>query len=111
MSIVTRDSLQSMLTNPNPSYVAKVVGRALVALFQYQTASEKSSNTTDNQNGVGFAGCDAYSGSMTAKYFMKHGTLADWQVAKWTKIQKNGYARLCKYSNQLNKIAEDKASK
>jgi hypothetical protein len=87
----------------------ETVGRALVAIFRAgQTEDERAGNTTDVLNGVGFSGADARSASITAKYFIKHGTLQDWQVEQWTKPAKNGYPRLCKYVKQLNAIAESK---
>lgn len=106
---VTKESLQQMLNNTNPKYVEAVVGRALVAIFNYQTSSEQVANTTKEHNGVGFAGCDARSGSMTAKYYLKHKRLEQWMIDKWTKISETTqYARLCKYHTQLNKIAQQK---
>lgn len=105
-TIVTRDSLQAMLNDSNATKVMHIVGRALTAIFQYQTENEKVSNDTKDLNGVGFAGCDGRSGSLTAKSYLKHKTLQPWQVERWTKLsEKTGYARLCKYHNQLNTIA------
>ena len=107
-AIVTRESIQKMLENPNKDYVKAVVGRALVAIFNNQTESEKSANSTDVDNGIGFSGADARSGTLTAKSYLKNRTLADWQVERWTKPSKNGFARLTKYAKQLNAIAEAK---
>lgn len=107
--IVTRQSLQAMLDNDNPEYVARVVGRALVAIFNNQTTDEKSGNTTEVDNGIGFSGADARTGSLGAKSYMKNKTLLDWQVAQWTRRGKNGYSRLTKYAKQLNTIALRKA--
>ena len=105
--IVTRDSLVALLAK-NPE---RVVGRALVAIFKAgQTESERSGNTAEVFNGVGFSGADARSASITAKYFIKHGKLLDWQVEQWTKPAKNGYPRLCKYAKQLDAIAQAKAA-
>ena len=103
--VVTRDTLRTMLRNPNPSYVEAVVGRALVALLQRQTDDEVRANDTRVNNGVGFSGADARSGTLTAKTFSRDGKLLDWQVARWTKLAKNGYPRLAKYAKQLNEIA------
>ena len=104
---VTRDSLVALLAR-NPELV---VGRALVAIFKSgQTESERSGNTAEVFNGIGFSGADARSGSITAKYFIKHGKLLDWQVEQWTKPAKNGYPRLCKYVKQLDAIAQAKAA-
>jgi len=106
--LVTRDSLRSMLSNPDRAYVERVVGRALVALLRRQTQDEQRVNTTNVHNTIGFSGADAYGGSLTAKSFMKNGGLLDWQLAKWTKVARNGYPRLCKYARQLNEIALSK---
>ena len=108
MAIVTRESLQAMLDKEDQQYVTLVVGRALVALFQNQTESEKAGNSTEVDNGIGFSGADARSGTLTAKTFLKRKTLEAWQVERWTKPSKNGYARLTKYAKQLNTIAERK---
>lgn len=110
MNIVTRDSLQKMLDNDNPQYVAKVIGRALVALLKNQTEDERATNLTNENNGVGFTGVDARSATLTAKSFMKKGTLEDWQIEKWTRKGKNGYSRLTKYHKQLNIIAMNKVA-
>lgn len=103
--VVTRDSLRTMLENPNRKYVEAVVGRALVALLDRQTADEQASADTRVVNGIGFTGADAYSGTLTAKSYRARKALVDWQLEKWTKPAKNGYPRLCKYARQLNEIA------
>jgi len=108
MSDVTRESLNTMLHNENPRYVQTVIGRALWALFLRQTEDEQNSNDTHQNNSIGFSGADGKSGSLTAKYWMKHKRLEDWMVAKWMKPARNGYPRLCKYVKQLNEIAEAK---
>ena len=108
--LVTRDSLRTMLRNPNRSYVEAVVGRALVALLQRQTADEQERADTRTVNGVGFTGFDAYSGTLTAKSYSRRKALVDWQIEKWTKPAKNGYPRLCKYARQLNEIALEKGA-
>ncbi len=109
MNIVTKDTLNTMLSNPNPSYVMHVVGRALVGIYSNQTADEQMQNSTTRHNGIGFAGCDARSGSLTAKFYLKHKRLEDWMVNNWLKVNsKTTYPRLCKYHNQLNQIAQTK---
>ena len=103
--IVTRDSIRNMLNNDNRAYVEAVIGRALLALLDRQTEDEKIAADPRVWNAVGFSGADAKSGTLTAKFFAKHGKLLDWQVDKWMKKAKNGYPRLCKYAKQLNEIA------
>lgn len=109
--IVTRESLQKMLDDGDIAKVERVVGRALMAIFEYQTADEKQTNATKEHNNVGFSGPDAKSGSLTAKSFRRNGKLELWQIQKWTKKGENGYSRLTKYWNQLNHIAIAKAAK
>lgn len=104
-TIVTKESLESMLENPNRKFVETVVGRALVVLFNRQTESEKATSTTKENNNIGFTGFDAKSGSITAKYYLKHKRLEDWQIEKWTKTMKGGYPKLCSYHRQLNEAA------
>lgn len=109
LTLVTKESLQNMLDEANFDRQQHIIGRALVAIFSRQTASEQSALQTDEDNGVGFAGCDATGGSLTAKSYMKRKALLQWQVDKWTKVSPtSGFARICKYANQLNQIANEK---
>jgi len=108
---VTRDSLQKMLDDADERKKQVIIGRALVAIFTRQTEMEKNVNGTHVTNNVGFSSADARSGSLTAKYFMKHGKLTEWQVNKWLSPIKTNYSRICKYARQLNEIAEEKALK
>ena len=110
-AIVTKDSLKTMLENSNKEFVARVVGKALVHIFNRQTESEKADSATKVDNGIGFTGADAFSGTMTAKYFLKHNKLESWQVDKWLKQDKKGYPRLCKYHKQINEEAAKKATR
>jgi hypothetical protein len=105
--IVTKDSLLAML-NAGREKQIRVIGRALVVLLDRQVADEKNSNTTKYDNGIGFTPGDAFHGSVTAKYFVKHKTLADWMVDRWMKPCSNGTPRIAKYSRQLNEAANAK---
>jgi hypothetical protein len=106
--IVSKESLAAMLADPAKR--SKVIGRALVALLARQVDDEQVSADTRYHNGIGFAPCDAYSGTLTAKYFRRHGSLLDWQVDKWMQPSgASGNPRLLKYSRQLNEIANEKA--
>jgi len=108
--IVTKESLRKMLETHDDALRARIVGKALVVIFKNQTATEQRSNLTEQNNGIGFTGADARGGCLTAKSFIKNGTLLDWQVAKWTRPAKDGFPRLCKYYRQLNAAAEAKAA-
>jgi hypothetical protein len=106
--LVTQESLQAMLDNPDQVYVAHVIGRALVGLLKRQTDAEQASNATQVHNNIGFTGADGRSGSLTAKSYLKRNGLQDWQIERWVKRGKNGYSRLTKYAKQLNEIANEK---
>ena len=99
--IVTRESINAMLLNPRLRI--HVIGRALTGLLERQTNAEKISLATHVDNGIGFTGADARSGTLTAKSYLKNGTLEAWQVARWMKPN-----RLAKYHRQLNEIALQK---
>ncbi len=106
--IVTRDSIAKALRNPNPKYVHAFIGRALLALLDRQTEDEKRAADTRVWNAVGFSSADAKAGTLTAKFYAKHGCLLEWQVRKWSKPARSGYPRLAKYHKQLNEIALEK---
>ena len=108
MAIVTKQSMIKVLTSNNEALKEHYIGRALVGLFNRQVTDEQSSNTTRIVNSRGFASSDAYDGSLTAKHYIKHGKLLDWQVKRWTRDFR-GAPRLSKYHAQLNEIAEQKA--
>ena len=106
--LVTRDSLQKLFDND--TIACQAVGRALVVLFNRQTTDEKAANSTRLFNGRGFTSADARSGTITAKYFLKHKTLQQWQIDRWTKRERSGYSRLTKYWRQLDEAAAAKRS-
>lgn len=99
------DGMIAKLSSEKPEKLGQFVGRALVVLFKNQTEAEKATNTTKVWNNMGFAGGDAYSGSLSAKSFLKYGELKDWQIEKWTKKNAKGRSRLAKYHAQLNRAA------
>lgn len=103
-AIVTKESLTLMIQQADQVKRGHIIGRALLVLFRRQTAAEQRSNTTNNDNGIGFASCDAKQGSIGAKTYMKHGHLFDHQIEYWTKTTKGSY-RICKYHRQLNEAA------
>jgi len=86
----------------------EVIGRTLVAIFKNQTQEERSNNVTRFHNGIGFTGTDGRIGAITAKYYLKHGTLLDWQIRNWTLPNRKGTPRIVKYADQLDKIAKQK---
>lgn len=86
------------------------MGRALVHLFNRQTFDEKESNDAKHDNGVGFTSGDARKGTITAKYYLKHKKLEDWQRNYWLDRDAKGRSRLGKYYRQIKEEAEKKRS-
>jgi hypothetical protein len=107
MTIVTREYMQARIERNGPD-LAQFIGRALVHLLRRQTQAEQEANTTSNYNERGFTPADAFTGCISAKYFLKHGTLLDWQIKKWTKPNAKGVARISKYWRQLDEEAKAK---
>lgn len=102
---VTKEWVQNYIDTQPKSKVVHMVGRALKVLLERQTQDEKLSNNTHEKNGRGFNKADSRSGCLSAKSYMKNGTLADWQVQQWTRLDANGYPRIAKYHRQLNEAA------
>lgn len=102
---ITKQVLEIMITEADVERKARIIGRACLALFRRQTEDEKAANTTTHTNRKGFTQSDARQGSITAKYFIKHGTLQDWQVAQWVRQEARGNMRISKYWRQLDEEA------
>lgn len=101
-TIVTREWLAAKVAeNPN-----RVIARAIMAIYKRQTIDEQQSATTSKRNGIGFTGADANLGTRCAKHFIKHGELERWMINIWRKPVKNGFPKICKYTKQLNHIAQ-----
>lgn len=101
--IVTKEWLAAKVA-ANPSHV---IGRALLAIYNNQTAQEQSFTSTVQRNGIGFSKPDARIGSIGARMF-KAKKLEPWVIAIWQKPAKDGLPRICKYADQLNMIANAK---
>lgn len=84
--------LTLICTNPH------AVGRAMVALYNRQTESEKSTDSTRENNGRGFASCDARLGSYYARWVLAGKTLTGGHLLK-----ARGMA--LKYRGQLLEVA------
>lgn len=108
--MVTKQSIEGMISQASLEKQAHIIGRACMALFKRQTEDEKVSNGTKHFNQRGFTPADARQGSITAKYYIKHRALQDWQIAQWTKIESRGNMRIAKYWRQLAEEAAAKAA-
>ena len=107
--IITKEYLTDLITDGTPRSV-KAIGKALVHIMNRQREDEKQNTTTNYNNGIGFTPADARSGTLTAFYFLKHGTLLDWQIEKWVSPNAKGTPRLAKYWKQLDEVAQLKAA-
>lgn len=96
------------LINRGDTVAMHAIGRALVHLLRRQTEDEQQSNHTRHLNGRGFTAGDGRKGAITAKYYLKHGRLLDWQIQQWLEHDARGLQRIGKYYQQ---IAEEAAKK
>ena len=108
--MLTKSSLVTMIETADQEKLARIVGRACVALFRRQTEDEKAINAAVENNNRGFTQADARQGSITAKYFIKNGVLLDWQVNQWLRKDVRGTPRIVKYWKQLAEEAAKKAA-
>jgi hypothetical protein len=76
----------------------RAVERAIVAIYNRQTADEKSSQNTTHSNGVGFSGADASLGSYYAKWILSGRNLTGNHLSKARMMSQ-------KYVRQLVEIA------
>jgi hypothetical protein len=94
----TKESIRALLQTND-----KAVCRGILAVYAYQTASEKIANHTEEDNGVGFNGVDGRILSDFAKGIKKYGRLTEKQMYHARK-------KIMKYAGQLAKIANEKAA-
>jgi len=87
------------------TFVIHFIGRALAVLLNEQTNDEQIDATTKHTNFRGFSQSDAKSGTLTAKFYLKHKTLTPWQIKAWTKMWR-GRPRIAKYWKQLDRAAQ-----
>jgi hypothetical protein len=102
---LTKDQIASVMAM-SEDHMERVVGKALVLLFNRQTADERQVNVTNHTNHRGFSQADARVGCIAAKTYIKHGKLTYWQLERWIKPSKGGYPYICKYARQLGEEAK-----
>lgn len=76
----------------------KAVERAIVAIYQRQTADEQSAGDTKHSNGIGFNGADARLGSYYARWVLSGRNLTGHHLVKARTMSH-------KYVRQLTEIA------
>ena len=93
----TKTSIQSLILS-NPA----ALKRAIIKIYERQTAEEQCADQTIEHNGIGFNGIDAEIMSSFAKQLMSRGFLSPKQVA----IARR---KMPKYWNQILQLIEEKA--
>lgn len=88
----------------------KAVARALVVLYERQTADEKATQDTRHDNGRGFRPCDARMGTSMAEFYLRRGYLTPKQLAYWRRPEKRGGMKIAVYWKQLLDAAHKKAA-
>lgn len=101
--LVTREWLRDKVAE-QPE---KVVARALIAIYARQTDEEQRGGYTKFNNGRGFSGADAELGTKCAIAALAN-DLRPWMVKIWSSVTRTGFPKICKYTRQLNEIAEEK---
>jgi hypothetical protein len=85
----------------DPTYM-HAVGRALVFMYNRQTADEQATGFTNHNNGMGFSGADAEFLTSVAKSYLKYNRM----TPKQTRAVAKGLAR---YTGQLLEHVQAKA--
>lgn len=80
------------------------VCRALVVIFERQTADEQASDHTRDANSVGFSGVHAEICSSFAKQYMSRGFLSPKQMVIARKIMKKYWKQLAEISKENGKL-------
>ena len=83
---------ERITTNP------KSAVKAMMRIFEYQTADEQSNGSVTDYNGVGFAGTDSQILTSFCKQWMKYKRLSEKQMAIVFK-------KIGKYAGQLTRLA------
>lgn len=104
VSELTGTDIVEMLRTNNTA-----VARALVVLYERQTADEKVTEGTRHHNNVGFRPCHARMGTSMAKFYLARGYLSPKQIAYWRQEGKQGM-RISIYWRQLLDAAHKKAA-
>jgi hypothetical protein len=105
--LVTKESIRSLIYNPKKQN--KAIGRALIALFNNQTAYEKTFNTVETRNKRGFSASDANRGTKDAKFYLENGFLDSSSISYWMTADITKTERIAKYHRQLNDAAIKKS--
>ena len=92
--IWTRDEIETMVRNQDAA-----VERAMVAIWERQTADEKETQGTRHHNGRGFAAWSARSGTYYAEWVRSGRRLTGKHLAKARKIALHHAGQLTDFAN------------
>jgi hypothetical protein len=94
----TKEMIKEKLATDN-----RWLEHGIVAIWNYQTTSEKAAGVTKELNGVGFNGCDAEFLSSLAEWIKKSNRPSGEKLS----VKQAAIARrkMLKYAGQLSKIA------
>lgn len=95
--IWTRAEIENLINNNDVA-----VGRAIVALYERQTADEQASETTNHHNNIGFCGWAAKNGSYYARWVMSGRTLTGKHLVKARKIALHHAGQVTEIANNRN---------
>jgi hypothetical protein len=90
----TKESIRNLLSNND-----RAVERAMVAIFNYQTADEQSTQHTRHNNNVGFTSWAAKKGSYYAKWVLNGRHLTRHHLDNARKIANHHAGQLAKIAN------------
>ena len=93
---MTKNEISAMLMTRDLA-----VARALVFLYNRQTADEKVSEDVKHRNGMGFTPADARMGCSMAEFYKKNNYMTQKQLDYWRKPNSKGVPRICKYAAQI----------
>ncbi len=92
--IWTRDEIETMVRNQDAA-----VERAMVAIWERQTADEQETQTTNHHNGIGFSGWTARSGTYYAEWIMSGRHLTGKHLDKARRIALHHAGQLTDFAN------------
>lgn len=108
--VVTHDSLRAMIITADSEKRMRIIGRALVAMWERQLPHEKKSFRTTNHNGRGFCANDSVRGSFDALSFKRTRMISPARVQWWIDCSPSTKdMRILRYTRQLNEIAQERA--
>lgn len=96
----TKEDILALLNDPDEAKARRALERAIVSIYEWQTADEKREGHTNTWNNVGYNGADSSKMSYYAKWIMSGRHLSD-------RFLEDAEVRIEKYAGQLARIANN----